>query len=60
MKTKSLALIVVCLFGMCAEAPAKPTTLDLAGRWNGVIEFGKFKFKLNLKVAPTEDGQRLT
>ena len=59
MKTKSLSLIAVWLFGMCAAAPAKPTTLDLAGRWNGVIEFGKFKFKMNLKVAPTEDGQRL-
>lgn len=59
MKLKSLALIAFGVFGICGVTLAKPTTADLAGRWNGVIEFGKFKFKMNLKVAPTEDGKQL-
>ncbi|MBI3414161.1 MAG: hypothetical protein HY043_02385 [Verrucomicrobia bacterium] len=59
MKYKLPGLVLVCFFGICAAAPAKPSSLDLVGRWNGVIEFGKFKFKMNLKVAPSEDGKQV-
>ncbi len=38
---------------------AAQTSLDLAGRWNGVVEFGKFKFKMQLRVVPDDSGRRL-
>ena len=38
---------------------AARTSLDLAGRWNGVVEFGKFSFKMQLRVVPDDSGRRL-
>src|ERR1044071_1777090 len=57
---RQLVLILLFLLGVFAtQADTKPSTSDLVGRWNAVIEFGKFKFKLNLKIAPAEDGKRI-
>lgn len=52
------ALVLLCA-AMAAfsplrtEAAEKPTALDLVGKWDGAVEFGKFKFKLVVRVNKT-------
>lgn len=36
-----------------------PSSLDLVGHWNGTIEFGKFTFRMLIKIAPDADGKRV-
>ena len=60
MKCRILVLFVsvlACRLGF--SAPAKPTSFDLVGRWDGSIDMGKMKFHLQLKIARSTDGQRL-
>jgi hypothetical protein len=62
MKRLSLLTTVVFLgstLGFQLHAAAKPASADLAGKWKAAIEFGKFKFRMNLKITPTEDGKRV-
>src|SRR5262245_57251509 len=55
---RQLVLVLLVLLGVfAAQADTKPSASDLVGRWNAVIEFGKFKFKLNLKII--QDGKRV-
>src|SRR5262245_27396468 len=55
---RQLVLILVILVGaFAAQGDTKPSASDLVGRWNAVIEFGKFKVKLNLRVI--QDGKRV-
>jgi hypothetical protein len=57
---RPLLLLLTILFGTFpSNAGAKASSADLVGRWNAVIEFGKFKFRMNLKIAPGEDGKRI-
>ena len=42
-----IALASFCISPVRLGAAA--TSLDLAGRWNGVVEFGKFKFKMGVQ-----------
>src|SRR5260221_10460643 len=51
----TLLLVTLCNF----SALAKPSVTDLAGKWNAVIEFGKFKFKLNMRVVTEDNGKRV-
>lgn len=57
-------LLLVAL--MLAWAVAKPcgaekrSAFDLAGKWIGPVEFGKFKFKLVLRIAKTPEGRLVT
>src|SRR5437867_3846594 len=59
MKRQLVVILLVLLGAFAVQADAKPSAADLVGRWNAVIEFGKFKFKMNLKIAPDEDGKRI-
>ncbi len=55
--TAWIVLAWFCLSPVCRGAAR--TSLDLVGRWNGVVEFGQFKFKMNLRVAPVDNGRHL-
>lgn len=56
----SLMVALVCFPGTLPSlAAAPPTALDLLGKWEGNVEFGKFRFAMVLNVAKTNDG-RLT
>ena len=57
MKRQLVPLLAILLGAFAAQADTKPSAVDLVGRWNAVIEFGKSKFKLNLKIAA--DGKRI-
>ncbi|MCI0538331.1 MAG: hypothetical protein L0Z50_24250 [Verrucomicrobiales bacterium] len=60
MNRQLLPLILTVL--ICPLTPslkAKPSATALIGKWNAVIEFSKFKIKMNLKIAPAEDGKRI-
>ena len=52
-------IVVALLLCRPAQAGAARTSLELAGRWNGVVEFGKFKFQMQLRVVPVDNGRRL-
>ncbi len=53
-----LLLAGLVLAGMTAPArAASPTTKDLLGKWEGVVNVGKFKFTLILRIANTENGR---
>src|SRR5262245_56567981 len=57
MKCQLVVSLLILLGAYAAQADTKASASDLVGRWNAVIEFGKFKFKLNLKIV--EDGKRI-
>lgn len=57
MKRQFILILVVLLGAFTAQAGTKPSAADLVGRWNAVVEFGKSKFKLSLKIA--EEGKRI-
>src|SRR6266852_2661439 len=57
MKRQLVLILMILLGAFAAQADTKPSAVDLVGRWNAVIEFGKFKFRLNLKIA--EDGKKI-
>ena len=57
MKRQLVFILTLLLGAFAAQAEKKPSAMDLVGRWNALIEFGKFKVKLNLKI--TEDGKRV-
>jgi hypothetical protein len=59
MKALSLLMAgIVCAFGqMSSFAAAKPTTADLLGKWEGNVEFGKFKFQLILRITKTNENR---
>ncbi len=59
MKHPTFAIAVGFLFLLAPGVLGAPTTLDLVGRWEGQIEFGKFKLKLVLRVAPSQGGQKV-
>ena len=48
-----LTMIVMCL---AFHSWAKPSVYDLAGRWNGNLEVGKFKLRILLKIVKEADG----
>jgi hypothetical protein len=50
-------LFLMCGMLRCASAAEKPSALDLIGKWEAAIEFGKFKFRLILRVAKTAEGR---
>jgi hypothetical protein len=54
LKLAFLAL-VLCLSGPAARA--KPSTLDLLGKWEGTVDFGKFKFTLQIRIATNSAGR---
>src|SRR5258708_483918 len=55
---KALLLILAFLVSVINPArAAAPTALDLVGKWDGAVEFGKFSFKLILRVAKTPEGK---
>ena len=51
----AIAALALCL-GLPA-AQAKPTALDLLGKWQGTVEFGKFKFTLVLRITTNSTGR---
>src|SRR5215510_10362423 len=57
MKRQLVLILVILLGAFATQGDTKPSASDLVGRWNAVIEFGKFKFKLNLKI--TQDDKRI-
>jgi hypothetical protein len=59
MNMKSVILLLCALAMLCepARAAAKPTAFDLVGKWEGAVEFGKFTFKLVLRVSKTSEGR---
>jgi hypothetical protein len=59
MKRQLVVCLLIVLGVYAAHADTKPSASDLVGRWNAIIEFGKFKFKMNLKIAPADDGKRI-
>ena len=54
-----LITLMLCLSASLSSsfAAAKPTTADLLGKWEGTAEFGKFKFRMVLRIAKTEEGR---
>jgi hypothetical protein len=55
----NLKLAIVAL-AFCLSVPAahaRPTALDLLGKWQGTVEFGKFKFTLILRIATNSTGR---
>src|SRR5438046_1786588 len=56
---KSIFALLLCAIMASAgiHAADKPSALDLVGKWRGAVEFGKFKFKLSLKVTKTDAGR---
>jgi len=56
MKPIFLFLLGAMLLSSSPRAADKPTALDLVGKWQGAVEFGKFKFRLTLRIAKTEAG----
>lgn len=59
MKRSILLLFIALLPILAIDTQAKPSSADLAGRWDAVIEFGKIKFRINLKITPTDEGKRI-
>jgi len=59
MKRQLLLLLAILVWTFASNADAKPSVSDLIGKWNTVLEFGKFKFKMNLKVAPGEESGKI-
>jgi hypothetical protein len=60
MNCRILAFWVICLtFGRGVSAAAKPTTFDLVGRWDGALEIGKERVRLQLRIARSTDGRRV-
>src|SRR5262245_4353745 len=55
MKRQLVVSLLILLGASAAQADTKPSASDLVGRWNAVIEFGKFK--INLKIV--QDGKRI-
>jgi hypothetical protein len=54
---KPLLLLALVVLALSAPAATKPSPFDLAGKWEGPVEFGKFKFKLILKIAKSPAGR---
>lgn len=52
-------IVFALLWSNPVRLGAARTSLDLVGRWNGVMEFGKFKFKMALRVAPDDNGRQV-
>ncbi len=57
---KSIVLLFLTVMALCSPLQAnaaEATALDLVGKWEGVVEFGKFSIKLVLRVAKTPEGR---
>ena len=57
MKALLLILVFLSSFIGATRGATAPTALDLAGKWDGEVAFGKFNFKLILRVARTPEGK---
>lgn len=49
-----LAIAVLHAAIVPSAAAEKPTAMDLVGKWDGTVEFGKFKFRMVLRIAAAE------
>lgn len=58
-RVPSFAASLLCSLAVSRVAAAEASP-DLVGRWEGALEFGKFKFNLLFRVVPSEDRKRLT
>mgnify|MGYP003574944706 CR=1 FL=1 len=57
---KRFILLIAVLAHLLPSFPraiAAPTAMDLVGKWEGMVEFSKFKFTMFLRVAKTEEGR---
>lgn len=59
MNRKTSWLFLLGTLTAVAPAFAALSTRDLVGQWNGLIQFGKIKFKLNLNIAAENDGKKV-
>jgi hypothetical protein len=57
MKALIVLLLAIVTLPTTVRSASPPTALDLVGKWDGTVEFGKFKFKLVLNVAKKPDGR---
>ena len=57
MKNLFKAWFASVLLGAVLAADAKPSAYDLAGNWNGVLEFGKMKMRIILHLAKSKEGK---
>jgi hypothetical protein len=56
---RAIILLMVALASLPASlfSATKPAALDLVGKWEGSVEFGKFKFKMILHIAKNDEGR---
>ncbi len=54
---KPWLVLSLLALALSTSAATKPSPFDLVGRWEGSVDFGKFKFRLFLKVAKTTAGR---
>src|SRR5437588_3578392 len=59
MKRPLLLILTILLCAFASRSHAKPSASDLVGKWKTVIEFGKFKFKMDMKIAPSEEAGKI-
>jgi hypothetical protein len=53
-----LFLLVSILFvSFAIRGHAAPSVFDLAGNWEGTVQFGKFKFRMIVRIAKTDEGK---
>jgi hypothetical protein len=57
MRAIILLFVALAYLAPPSSAAAKPTSSDLVGKWEGAMEFGKFKFKMVLRIAKTDEGR---
>lgn len=50
----------LCLSPRAAFAKSTSSTLDLVGRWDGMLEMGEMKMRMVLRLVRSEDGKRVT
>lgn len=58
LKYRIFAIIVLSFFRLAPAMVAAPSALDLVGKWDALIEFGKFRMKLVLRIVPSKDGKK--
>jgi hypothetical protein len=54
---KPFLLLSLIVLAISASGATPATSYDLAGKWDGTVDFGKFKFNLILRVARTNEGR---
>src|SRR5262245_17393475 len=54
---RTLVIFAMALLNSQAADPARNSAFDLIGKWNGAVEFGKFKFALVLHIATNSTGR---